>query len=84
MKQHKNIDELERKLSWRKDHIHTITVPHHGSDNNWHSRFIELFGKDGSGVYCIAAADPSNYGHPHDDVVKDIIHHNSLFLFSVY
>lgn len=79
LKQHKNIDELERKLSWRKDYIHTITVPHHGSDNNWHSRFIKLFGKGGSGVYCIAAADPSNYGHPHDDVVKDIIHHNSLF-----
>lgn len=87
LKQHKNIDELERKLSWRKDHIHTITVPHHGSDNNWHSRFIELFGKDGSGVYCIAAADPKcrryKRPHPHDSVVGDIVcHHSSFYLVS--
>ena len=80
LKEYKNIDELERKLGWRKDHIHTITVPHHGSDKNWRSRFIELFGKGGSGVYCIAAADPTyKYGHPDGDVVKDIIHHHSIF-----
>ena len=80
LKEYKNIDKLERKLGWRKDRIHTITVPHHGSDKNWRSRFIELFGKGGSGVYCIAAADPTyKYGHPDGDVVKDIIHHHSIF-----
>lgn len=63
-----------------KKYIHTITVPHHGSKNNWSKEFIELFGKDGSGVYCIAAADPVyTYKHPHDCVVRDIIRHHSLF-----
>lgn len=80
LKEYKNIDELERKLGWRKDRIHTITVPHHGSDKNWRSRFIELFGKGGSGVYCIAAADPVyKYKHPHECVVRDIIRHHSPF-----
>ena len=76
----KNIDTLKRKLDWRSGLVHTITVPHHGSDNNWSSNFIEIFGEKGSGVYCITAADPVyTYKHPHDCVVRDIIRHHSLF-----
>lgn len=80
LKESKNVDSLKRNLGWRKNHIHTITVPHHGSKNNWSEEFIELFGKGGSGVYCIAAADPVyNYKHPHECVVRDIIRHHSPF-----
>lgn len=79
----KNVDALERKLDWRSGLVHTITVPHHGSDNNWSSKFIELFGENGSGVYCIAAADPKykryKRPHPHDSVVGDIVCHYSPF-----
>lgn len=76
----KNVDVLKRKLDSRNEYIHTITVPHHGSKYNWSEEFIKLFGKGGSGVYCIAAADPTyKYGHPDGDVVKDIIHHHSIF-----
>lgn len=79
----KNVDTLKRKLDWRSGLVHTITVPHHGSDNNWSSKFIELFGENGSGVYCIAAADPKckryKRPHPHDSVVGDIVRHYSPF-----
>lgn len=83
----KNVDTLKRKLDWRSGLVHTITVPHHGSDNNWSSKFIEIFGENGSGVYCIAAADPKcrryKRPHPHDSVVGDIVcHHSPFYLVS--
>ena len=83
----KNVDILKRKLDWRSGLVHTITVPHHGSDNNWSSKFIEIFGENGSGVYCIAAADPKcrryKRPHPHDSVVGDIVcHHSPFYLVS--
>ncbi|MCM3437868.1 hypothetical protein [Rothia dentocariosa] len=80
LKEPTNVDVLKINLDWRKEYIHTVTVPHHGSKNNWSKEFIELFGKDGSGVYCITAADPVyTYKHPHNCVVRDIIRHHSLF-----
>lgn len=80
LKEPTNVDVLKINLDWRKEYIHTVTVPHHGSKNNWSKEFIELFGKGGSGVYCIAAADPVyTYKHPHNCVVRDIIRHHSLF-----
>lgn len=84
LKQKKNVAELDAKLEeWRKKLINTITVPHHGSFYNWSNDFIELFGRDGSGLRCIAGADPKckkyRRPHPHDSVVGDIVRHNSLF-----
>lgn len=84
LKQKKNVIELDRKLEkWRKKFINTVTVPHHGSFYNWSNEFIELFGKDGSELRCVAGADPKckkyRRPHPHDSVVGDIVRHNSLF-----
>lgn len=84
LRQKKNIAELDRKLEgWRKKLIGTITIPHHGSFYNWNNGFIELFGKCGSKLHCIAGADPEckryRRPHPHDSVIGSVVRHGSLF-----
>lgn len=84
LRQKKNIAELDSKLKgWRKKLIGTITIPHHGSFHNWNNGFIELFGKYGSKLHCIAGADPEGKRyrrpHPHDSVIGSVVRHGSLF-----
>lgn len=84
LRQKKNIAELDRKLKkCRKKLIGTITIPHHGSFLNWNNGFIELFGKCGSKLHCIAGADPEckryRRPHPHDSVIGSVVRHSSLF-----
>lgn len=84
LKQKKNVAELDSKIEeWRKKLINTITVPHHGSFYNWSNEFIELFGKDGSELRCVAGADPKckkyRRSHPHNSVVGSVVCHHSLF-----
>ena len=73
------VQDLTQALgNYRMTNIFAFQVPHHGSENNWHSGLANTIDPNIS----IFNADPTNkrYKHPHANVVKDFLPYNPILI----
>lgn len=69
LKQHKRRDAFIARYGKLLDHVRTMTLPHHGSDHNFHE---DLLLKTGA-TFCVVSADAySTWKHPGTKTVQSV------------